>query len=60
MTVDQGLALLGIGLGVLGLVLGPKIFKRWRQSQRQIVRDGSTGVQSGRDINISSGRDTEL
>lgn len=55
MSVDQGLAVLGIGITVaLGLaaLIAAKVVKNRRQAQQQRVGKNSIGIQSGRDTKI--------
>lgn len=42
--------LLTIVFGVIGIFLGVRAIKK--KSQSQTVREGSTGIQSGRDTNL--------
>ena len=52
MSIDQGLALLGIFIAVVfGLFAAKKVINR-NQSQRQNVGKGGIGIQSGRDTNV--------
>lgn len=55
MSVDQGIALVGIVIGVVlavgGFFLSKKI-RDSRRSQAQRVDRGGIGIQSGRDTNI--------
>jgi len=51
MSIDQGLALIGIVVGVLAFLVAKKVINRNR-SQRQSVGKGGMGIQSGRDTKI--------
>ena len=58
MVSDTALAIIGVVLGLVGLALtiyyGIKSTNARRERrQNQKVRDGSVGIQSGRDTNIS-------
>jgi len=51
-TVDQGLAILGIAITVILALFGAKVVKDRRRTQRQTASGGSTAIQSGRDTKI--------
>lgn len=52
MTIDQGLAILGIVLSVVfGVWAAKKIVNR-QKTQNQTVGKGGVGIQSGRDTRI--------
>lgn len=55
MTVDQGIGLVGILIGVVLAVAGffiTKVVKDRRKIQRQSVGKGGIAIQSGRDTKI--------
>jgi hypothetical protein len=50
MSIEQGLAVLGIVIAVLFGLLAAKKVRRLRQSQK--VGKGASAIQSGRDTNL--------
>lgn len=54
MDIDLVLTILGLLLAVFFGVLGVRAGIRWFK-QRQVVKSGSTAIQSGRDTRIGKG-----
>lgn len=51
MSIDQGLALVGIVIGVLAFLAAKTVIRK-RKVQRQSVGRGGVGIQSGRDTRL--------
>ena len=52
MTVDQGLAILGIAIAVIFGAIGVKALRNLTHTQTQKVSSGGKAIQSGRDTKI--------
>lgn len=59
MSIDQSLAVLGIGISILFGVAAfftAKVVRTRRYNQRQTVGKGATAIQSGRDTHFGDKR----
>ena len=61
MDIEWGVAIGVVGIGLtIYFGLRARAVVRRKKSQKQVARDNSTAIQSGRDTNIQSGRDTNM